>query len=114
VIGANRIFIGAVEEDSSGYPDCRKEFYAAFNQMIKLGTKPTTDIQIITPVIEMKKSAIVKLGLELNAPFELSWSCYQENEVACGVCDSCALRLRAFQEVGIEDPIPYAVRPMYQ
>ena len=114
VIGANRIFIGAVEEDSSGYPDCRKEFYAAFNQMIKLGTKPTSDIQVITPVIEMKKSAIVKLGLELNAPFELSWSCYQENEVACGVCDSCALRLRAFQEVGIEDPIPYAVRPMYQ
>jgi len=114
VIGANRIFIGAVEEDSSGYPDCRKEFYAAFNQMIKLGTKPTSDIQIITPVIDMKKSAIVKLGLEMNAPFELSWSCYQENEVACGVCDSCALRLRAFQEVGIEDPIPYAVRPMYQ
>ncbi len=113
VIGANRIFIGAVEEDSSGYPDCRKEFYAAFNQMIKLGTKPTTDIQIITPVIEMKKSAIVKLGLELNAPFELSWSCYQENDVACGVCDSCALRLRAFQEAGIEDPIPYAVRPIY-
>ncbi len=113
VIGAQRIFIGAVEEDSSGYPDCRKEFYAAFNQMIKLGTKPTTDIQIITPVIEMKKSAIVKLGLELNAPFELSWSCYQENDVACGMCDSCALRLRAFQEVGIEDPIPYAVRPIY-
>ncbi len=113
VIGAQRIFIGAVEEDSSGYPDCRKEFYAAFNQMIKLGTKPTTGVQVITPVIEMKKSAIVKLGLELNAPFELSWSCYQENEVACGVCDSCALRLRAFQEVGIEDPIPYRTRPIY-
>jgi len=113
VIGANRIFIGAVEEDSSGYPDCRKEFYAAFNQMIKLGTKPTSDIQVITPVIDMKKSAIVKLGLELNAPFELSWSCYQENDVACGVCDSCALRLRAFQEAGIEDPIPYTVRPIY-
>ncbi len=113
VIGANRIFIGAVEEDSSGYPDCRKEFYAAFNQMIKLGTKPTTDIQIITPVIEMKKSAIVKLGLELGAPFELSWSCYQKNDVACGVCDSCALRLRAFQTVGIEDPIPYRARPHY-
>ncbi len=113
VIGAQRIFIGAVEEDSSGYPDCRKEFYVAFNQMIKLGTKPTSDIQVITPVIDMKKSAIVKLGLELNAPFELSWSCYKENDVACGVCDSCALRLRAFQEVGIEDPIPYAVRPIY-
>ncbi len=113
VIGAQRIFIGAVEEDSSGYPDCRKEFYAAFNQMIKLGTKPTSEIQIITPVIEMKKSAIVKLGLELNAPFELSWSCYQENDEACGVCDSCALRLRAFQEVGIEDPIAYRTRPVY-
>ncbi len=114
VIGAQRIFIGAVEEDSSGYPDCRKEFYAAFNQMIKLGTKPTSDIQVITPVIDMKKSAIVKLGLEMNAPFELSWSCYRENDVACGECDSCALRLRAFQEVGIEDPIPYRVRPVYR
>ncbi|MFN3560491.1 MAG: 7-cyano-7-deazaguanine synthase QueC [Chloroherpetonaceae bacterium] len=114
VIGAQRIFIGAVEEDSSGYPDCRKEFYAAFNQMIKLGTKPTSDIQIITPVIDMKKSTIVKLGLEMNVPFELSWSCYQENDEACGVCDSCALRLRAFQEVGIEDPIPYRVRPVYR
>lgn len=114
VIGARRIFIGAVEEDSSGYPDCRKEFYVAFNQMIKLGTKPTSDIQIITPVIEMKKSAIVKLGLEMKAPFELSWSCYQENDVACGECDSCALRLRAFQEVGIEDPIAYRTRPVYQ
>lgn len=114
VIGAQRIFIGAVEEDSSGYPDCRKEFYAAFNQMIKLGTKPTTDVQIITPVIDMKKSAIVKLGLEMNVPFELSWSCYQENDEACGVCDSCALRLRAFQEVGIEDPIAYRTRPVYR
>ena len=81
--------------------------------MLNFGSKPTPDIPIITPVIEMKKSAIVKLGFELNAPFELSWSCYQENDVACGVCDSCALRLRAFQEVGIEDPIPYAVRPIY-
>lgn len=114
VIGANRVFIGAVEEDSSGYPDCRKEFYAAFNQAIKLGTKPTSDIQVVAPVIEMKKSAIVKLGLELGAPFELSWSCYQENDVACGVCDSCALRLRAFEEAGVEDPIPYAVRPSYR
>jgi 7-cyano-7-deazaguanine synthase len=114
VIGAQRIFIGAVEEDSSGYPDCRKEFYAAFNQMIKLGTKPTTDIQIITPVIDFKKSSIVKLGLEMNVPFEWSWSCYQENDEACGVCDSCALRLRAFQEVGIEDPIAYRTRPVYR
>lgn len=113
VIGAQRIFIGAVEEDSSGYPDCRKEFYAAFNQLIKLGTKPTSDIQIITPVIEMKKSAIVRLGLDMNVPFELSWSCYRENDVACGECDSCALRLRAFQEVGVEDPIAYRTRPIY-
>ncbi|MGQ9804880.1 MAG: 7-cyano-7-deazaguanine synthase QueC [Chlorobiales bacterium] len=113
VIGAQRIFIGAVEEDSSGYPDCRKEFYTAFNQMIKLGTKPTSDIQVLTPVIDMKKSAIVKLGLEMNVPFEWSWSCYQENDEACGVCDSCALRLRAFQEAGVEDPIAYRVRPVY-
>lgn len=113
-VGANRIFIGAVEEDSSGYPDCRKEFYDAFNQMVRLGTKPTTNIQIVTPVIEMKKSEIIKLGLKLGARFEDSWSCYKENEIACGVCDSCALRLRAFQEVGIEDPIAYIVKPVYE
>lgn len=113
VIGARKIFIGAVEEDSSGYPDCRKEFYDAFNTLIALGTKPETDISIITPVISMAKSEIVKRGMELNAPFSLTWSCYKNGDVACGVCESCALRLRAFQLVGVEDPIPYAKKPKY-
>lgn len=113
VIRANKIFIGAVEEDSSGYPDCRKEFYAAFNTLIHLGTKPTTHIEVVTPVIDMKKWQIVIRGMELEAPFELSWSCYQSNDIACGVCDSCALRLRAFEQAGIRDPIEYVVRPSY-
>jgi len=113
VIGAAKIFIGAVEEDSSGYPDCRKEFYDAFNRMIELGTKPETRISIVTPVIDLKKSEIVIRGLELSAPFELTWSCYKNEESACGVCDSCALRLHAFQIAGIEDPIPYVIRPSY-
>jgi len=113
VLGAEHVFIGAVEEDSSGYPDCRKEFYDAFNTVIDLGTKPETKISIRTPVINLKKSEIVKRGIELNAPFELTWSCYTNEDRACGVCDSCALRLRAFQTSGIEDPIPYAQRPRY-
>jgi 7-cyano-7-deazaguanine synthase len=113
VVGAEKIFIGAVEEDSSGYPDCRKEFYAAYSTMIDLGTKPETKISIVTPVIHLKKSEIVKLGKELKAPFELTWSCYQGEDLACGVCDSCALRLRAFQSAGIDDPLPYARRPKY-
>jgi 7-cyano-7-deazaguanine synthase len=113
VVGAEHLFIGAVEEDSSGYPDCRKEFYDAFNKVIDLGTKPETKISISTPVIKLKKSEIVKRGMELNAPFELTWSCYTREDQACGVCDSCALRLRAFQTAGIEDPIPYLQRPLY-
>jgi 7-cyano-7-deazaguanine synthase len=113
VIGASKIFIGAVEEDSSGYPDCRKEFYDAFNKMIDLGTKPETKIEIVTPVIDLKKSQIVQRGMELKAPFELTWSCYQEEDQACGICDSCALRLRAFEISGIKDPIPYVQRPKY-
>jgi 7-cyano-7-deazaguanine synthase len=113
VVGAKRIFIGAVEEDSSGYPDCRKEFYDAFNTVIDLGTKPETKISISTPVINLKKSEIVKRGIELHAPFELTWSCYTSEDQACGVCDSCALRLRAFQVAGVEDPIPYLHRPHY-
>lgn len=113
VIGAQKIFIGAVEEDSSGYPDCRKEFYNAFNAVIDIGTKPETKISIITPVIDLKKSEIVKRGTELKAPFELTWSCYQSEDLACGVCDSCALRLRAFQMAGVDDPIPYAQQPQY-
>jgi len=107
VIGARSIYIGAVAEDSSGYPDCRPEFYTAFQNVIDLGTKPETNITIETPVIAMRKSEIVQRGLELGAPLELTWSCYQASELACGNCDSCALRLRAFREAGVRDPIPY-------
>jgi 7-cyano-7-deazaguanine synthase len=113
VIGAKKIFIGAVEEDSSGYPDCRKVFYDAFNKVIELGTKPNTELSIETPIINLKKSEIVKIGAELNVPFELSWSCYVNNDIACGECDSCALRLRGFQIAGIEDPIHYIKKPDY-
>jgi 7-cyano-7-deazaguanine synthase len=113
VIGACRIFIGAVAEDSSGYPDCRPEYYEAFNRVIEVGTRPETRIEIVTPVIHMRKSEILRKGVELAAPLQLTWSCYQREDVACGVCDSCALRLRAFQEAGLEDPIAYAVRPRY-
>jgi len=107
VINANAIYIGAVAEDSSGYPDCRPEFYAAFQNVIDLGTKPGTDIRIKTPVIHLKKSEIVRTALELGAPLDLTWSCYQASERACGNCDSCALRLRAFREAGVPDPLPY-------
>lgn len=107
VIKATAIYIGAVAEDSSGYPDCRPEFYAAFQNVLELGTRPETHITIKTPVIDMRKSEIVRKGLDLGAPLHLTWSCYQESEVACGNCDSCALRLRAFREAGATDPIPY-------
>ena len=107
VMKANRIYIGAVAEDSSGYPDCRPEFYEAFQQVVNVGTKPETNIEIRTPVISMKKFEIVRRGIELSAPLNLTWSCYVESEVACGNCDSCALRLRAFREAGVKDPIPY-------
>ncbi len=113
VIGATAVFVGAVEEDSSGYPDCRKEFYDAFNSVIELGTKPSTHIEIVTPVIQMSKAEIILRGKALAAPFHLTWSCYQREDVACGLCDSCALRLRGFQAAGIEDPVPYASRPQY-
>ena len=107
VIGAERIFIGAVEQDSSGYPDCRPAYYEAFNQVIKEGTKEGK-IEIVTPLIHLRKAEIVGLGLELGAPFHLTWSCYSREDQACGVCDSCALRLRAFREAGAADPIAYA------
>jgi 7-cyano-7-deazaguanine synthase len=107
VIGATSIYIGAVAEDSSGYPDCRPEFYDAFQKVLDIGTKPETHITIETPVIGMRKSEIVQHGIELGAPLHLTWSCYQESERACGNCDSCALRLRAFREAGSVDPIPY-------
>lgn len=107
VTGAKKIFIGAVEEDSSGYPDCRKEYYEAYNKLIEVGTKPSTEIKIVTPIINLKKKDIVKKGLELNAPLHLTWSCYGHSDLACGECDSCALRLRGFNEAGVKDPIKY-------
>ena len=113
VIGATRIFIGAVHEDSSGYPDCRPAYYEAFNQLIKLGTAKG-DIRVETPIIAMAKDKIILRGAELSAPLALTWSCYQRSDVACGVCDSCALRLRGFQLAGLQDPLPYAVRPNYR
>jgi 7-cyano-7-deazaguanine synthase len=107
VLDAEKIYIGAVEQDSSGYPDCRPEYYQAFNAVIKAGTKEGR-IEIVTPLIAMRKSEIVKLGLELGAPLDLTWSCYSREDSACGVCDSCVLRLRAFREAGAADLIPYA------
>ena len=106
VLGAVKIYIGAVEQDSSGYPDCRPAYYAAFNQVIRAGTKAGS-IEVVTPLIGLRKHEIVRLGLELGAPFDLTWSCYSREDRACGVCDSCVLRLRAFQHAGAKDPIPY-------
>ncbi|MGB8523078.1 MAG: 7-cyano-7-deazaguanine synthase QueC [Candidatus Acidiferrales bacterium] len=110
VIGATAIFVGAVAEDSSGYPDCRPEYYRAFSELIRQGTRPETRIEIMTPVIAMRKSEIVRRGEELGAPLNLTWSCYQFEDEACGTCDSCRLRLRAFAEAGISDPIAYRAR----
>jgi 7-cyano-7-deazaguanine synthase len=109
-IGARAVYIGAVAEDSSGYPDCRAEYYRVFQELIRVGTKPETEIELATPVIRMKKSEIIRRGRELGAPLHLTWSCYQGEELACGKCDSCLLRLRAFAEAGIADPIPYGQR----
>jgi 7-cyano-7-deazaguanine synthase len=110
VLGAEKIYIGAVEQDSSGYPDCRPAYYEAFNQVIHAGTKEGK-IDIVTPLIALRKHEIVSLGLELGAPLDLTWSCYSREDRACGVCDSCVLRLRAFQEAGVRDPILYAASP---
>ncbi len=107
VLGAERILIGAVEQDSSGYPDCRPEFYRAFNEAIRTGTKEGS-IQVLAPLIAMRKAEIVRLGLELGAPFDLTWSCYSREDLACGACESCVLRLRAFEAAGARDPIEYA------
>jgi len=106
-IGAGAIYIGAVAEDSSGYPDCRPEYYRVFQELIRVGTRPETQIEIVTPVITLKKSEIIRRGIELGAPLHLTWSCYQNEDTACGACDSCLLRLRAFAEAGVPDPIPY-------
>lgn len=110
VIGANALYIGAVAEDSSGYPDCRPEFYEAFQKVIDIGTKPETHIEIRTPIINMSKAEIVTKGVELGAPLRLTWSCYRSEDLACGTCDSCALRLRGFAIAGVNDPIRYAMR----
>jgi 7-cyano-7-deazaguanine synthase len=107
VVGAEKVFIGAVEPDSSGYPDCRPAYYEAFNEVVRAGTKEGR-IEIVTPLIAMRKAEIVRLGLELGAPFDLTWSCYSRADQACGLCDSCVLRLRAFEAAGVKDPIPYA------
>ncbi len=105
IIGARRIFIGAVEPDSSGYPDCREIYYRAFNELIRVGTRPETGIEVVAPLIKMKKAEIVKLGFELGAPLHLTWSCYKSEEIPCGECDSCALREKGFREAGVADPI---------
>ncbi len=109
VLDAEKVYIGAVEPDSSGYPDCRPAYYQAFNQVVKAGTKEG-HIEIVTPLIAMRKAEIVRLGLELDAPLDLTWSCYSREDQACGVCDSCALRLAAFEAAGVRDIIPYAKR----
>jgi 7-cyano-7-deazaguanine synthase len=113
-VGAGAIYIGAVAEDSSGYPDCRPEYYRAFQEVIRVGTRPETQIEIVTPVIKLKKSEIIRRGSELGAPLHLTWSCYQSEDLACGVCDSCLLRLKAFAEAGLADPIPYRQRAVAQ
>ena len=109
VIGASSIFCGATEEDAAGYPDCREEFYTVFRKLTEVGTKKETKIEILTPLINLKKSEIIKLGTELEVPFELTWSCYRNNDIACGVCDSCLRRLRAFKEAAVEDKIEYSM-----
>lgn len=108
-LGGAHIFVGAVEEDSSGYPDCRASFFEAFGRVIEQGTRPDTKITIQTPLLHMRKKEIVELGVQLNAPLHLTWSCYRGRDRACGVCDSCRLRLRGFQEAGVEDQIPYEI-----
>ncbi len=108
VIGAQKVFIGAMEADSSGYPDCRKEYFEAYNRLIELGTRPETHIEIETPLIDLTKEDVVRRGVELAAPLHLTWSCYANNDAACGRCESCVLRLKGFSAAGIIDPIPYA------
>ena len=110
VIGATAVFIGAVAEDSSGYPDCRPEYYRVFQHLVREGTRPETRIEIVTPVIGMRKWEIIQRGIDLDAPLDRTWSCYQFEDEACGSCDSCRLRLKAFVEAGVTDPIAYRTR----
>ncbi|HEU5182858.1 MAG TPA: 7-cyano-7-deazaguanine synthase QueC [Candidatus Polarisedimenticolia bacterium] len=107
VLGARWIYYGAVEEDSSGYPDCRERYIEAFNRLIEAGTRPETRLTVVAPLVHLRKAEIVREGMRLSAPFHLTWSCYGEQERACGECESCRLRLKGFREAGIEDPIPY-------
>jgi len=109
VLAADQVYIGAVQQDSSGYPDCRPEYYRAYNEVVRTGTREGR-IAIVTPLIGLRKAEIVRLGLELGAPFDLTWSCYSREDVACGVCESCVLRLRAFAAAGVSDPIAYDPR----
>ncbi len=106
-INADSIYIGAVQQDSPDYPDCRAEYYKAYNKLVEAGTKPSTNIKVITPLLDMSRSEIVKKGIELAAPLQLSWSCYERNDKACGCCLSCRLRLKAFEEAGVKDKIHY-------
>ncbi len=108
VLGARQVVIGAVEEDSSGYPDCTRAFYAAFQEAVRLGTRPESRIELVMPVIGMSKAEIVRRGQELGTPFHFTWSCYRDEARACGRCDSCILRLRGFAAAGVADPIRYA------
>jgi len=107
VLGAAAVYVGAVWEDSSGYPDCRPEFYRAFEEAARLGTRPETSLRIVTPLIDLSKAEIVRRGLRLGVPLEKTWSCYQAEDRACGACESCRLRLRGFREAGSTDPLPY-------
>lgn len=107
VMGAEAIFIGANQVDFSGYPDCRGQFLSAIEKAINEGTKPETQIKVVAPLLNCTKEEIVRIGVELGAPFELTWSCYVNNEIACGRCESCRLRLEGFRKAGVKDPIPY-------
>ena len=113
ILKAHSIYIGAVEEDSSGYPDCREKFFKEFEKMVSLGTKPGAAIKIVTPLIKQSKKEIVLNSYKYKSPVQLTWSCYKSNTIACGVCDSCALRLRGFARAGMKDPIPYSSTPNY-
>lgn len=109
VIGASDIFIGAVEGDSSGYPDCTQIFYDKFNEMLAVALSKDRAVKVSAPLIHMTKAEIVKKGTELSAPLDLTWSCYQNEILACGVCDSCRLRRKGFEDAGVEDAVIYEI-----
>jgi 7-cyano-7-deazaguanine synthase len=107
VLGARWIYYGAVQEDSSGYPDCRESYVEAFNRLLREGTRPETRLEVRAPLLHLRKSEIVREGIRRSAPFHLTWSCYTESEIACGECESCRLRRKGFREAGARDPIAY-------